>query len=35
MEHKLSCGLVKGHAYGITKIQSMPIKGNSFLNYEF
>lgn len=33
MEQKLSCGLVKGHAYGITKIQSMAIKGNSFFSF--
>lgn len=33
MEQKLSCGLVKGHAYGITKVQSMSIKGNSFFSF--
>jgi len=33
MEQKLSCGLVKGHAYGITKIQSIKVKGNSFFNF--
>lgn len=33
MEQRLSCGLVKGHAYGITKIQSMAIKGNTFFKF--
>lgn len=33
MEKKISCGLVKGHAYGITKVQSMSIKGNSFFSF--
>lgn len=31
MEQRLSCGLVKGHAYGITKLCSMKTKGMSFL----
>ena len=33
IEEKLSCGLIKGHAYGITKVQSMPIKGNSIFSF--
>lgn len=31
MEQRLSCGLVKGHAYGITKVQSISTKGTSIL----
>lgn len=33
VEEKLRCGLIKGHAYGITKIQAMAIKGNSFFSF--
>lgn len=33
MEQKLACGLVKGHAYGITKITQMAIKGNTFFKF--
>lgn len=31
MEEKLDCGLVKGHAYGITKVKSMLTKEFSIL----
>ena len=33
MEQKLECGLVKGHAYAITKLNRMTIKGNSFFSF--
>lgn len=33
MEQKLACGLVKGHAYGITKVESITVKGNSLFSF--
>ncbi len=33
MEKKLSCGLVIGHAYAITKIQLLVIKENAFFKF--
>jgi len=33
LEKKLPCGLIKGHAYGITKLNVMNIKGNSFFSF--
>ena len=33
MEQRLSCGLVKGHAYAITKVIDMKIKENSFFKF--
>ena len=35
METKLKCGLVIGHAYAITKIQVLVIKGNAILKKFF
>ncbi len=33
IEQKLSCGLIKGHAYAITKVESITSKGNSMFNF--
>jgi calpain-5 len=33
MEEQLSCGLIKGHAYGITKIMNIKIKENKVLRF--
>lgn len=33
MEKKLTCGLVIGHAYAITKLEILVIKENLFFNF--
>ena len=33
IEEKMTCGLYKGHAYSISKIILMELKGNSFFSF--